>query len=61
MLKAGSKKINPNKRRKKIPILGTLKEFKSAEKQFNSESQSQSSFVSVDKPDIEIENLDGKK
>ena len=38
MLKAGSKKINPNKRRKKIPILGTLKEFKSAEKQFNSES-----------------------
>ena len=68
LLKAGSKRIKPREKRKKIPILGSIKEFRFAESQFQSESQSQqnlsqsqTSFVAVDKPDIEIENLDGKK
>ena len=30
LLKASSKKINPNKRRKIIPLLGTIKEFQNA-------------------------------
>jgi len=30
LLKASAKKINPNKKRKKIPLIGTIKEYKVA-------------------------------
>ena len=32
MLKASSKKINPTKKRAKIPLLGSIKDFKAASK-----------------------------
>ena len=32
LLKASSKKINPNKKRLKIPLLGSIKEFHTASK-----------------------------
>ena len=63
MLKAKSKKINPNKRRKKIPLLGSIKDYHNAAQNLNVPHQSQENmnasdgnFTMVNKGDIEIEN-----
>ena len=65
LLKAKSKKINPNKRRKKIPLLGTIKDFHNAAQSQNVLSQNQENmnasdgnFTMVNKGDIEIENTE---
>ena len=63
LLKAKSKKINPNKRRKKIPLLGSIKDYHNAAQNLNVPHQSQENmnasdgnFTMVNKGDIEIEN-----
>ena len=67
LLKASSKKINPHKKRVKVPLLGTIKEFHSASKAKSSlfnglrdPTLSQSNYTIIGKDDVNENEMEDK-